>query len=56
MILPDGSPNHKAPALSKYKLDLGKKAEVAILGQPVLTAPTQHQTIEVKQENAKVVN
>ena len=56
MTLPDGTPNHKSPALSKYKLDLGKKAEVAILGQPVPTAPAQQQPVEVKQEHAKVVS
>jgi hypothetical protein len=28
----DGTPNHKAPALAKYKQDLAKKAELAILG------------------------
>lgn len=32
MLNADGSPNHKAPALSKYKQDLAKKAELAILG------------------------
>ena len=31
MYQTDGTPNHKAPQLSKYKLDLAKKAELAIL-------------------------
>lgn len=31
MMLPDGTPNHKAPQLAKYKQDLAKKAENEIL-------------------------
>ena len=57
MMLPDGSPNHKAPALSKYKLDLAKKAEVAILGQPQAASAPSSQPVEVKQtEQTKIVN
>ena len=31
MLLPDGSPNHKAPQLAKYKQDLARKSEIEIL-------------------------
>jgi hypothetical protein len=31
MYQADGTPNHKAPQLSKYKQDLAKKAENVIL-------------------------
>lgn len=30
MMMPDGTPNHKAPALAKYKQDLLRKVEQAI--------------------------
>ena len=33
MLAPDGTPNHKAPQLAKYKQDLAKKAETEILAQ-----------------------
>jgi hypothetical protein len=32
MIQADGTPNHKAPQLAKYKQDLARKAEQEILG------------------------
>lgn len=32
MIKADGTPNHLAAQLAKYKQDLAKKAEVAIVG------------------------
>jgi hypothetical protein len=31
MVQADGTPNHKAPQLAKYKQDLAKKAEQEIL-------------------------
>jgi len=46
MLLPDGTPNHKAPQLSKYKQDLAKRAETEILGH----APIQNNiAVETKQ-------
>jgi len=32
MLNADGTPNHKAPQLAKYKQELAKRAEVAIVG------------------------
>lgn len=40
MVKPDGKPNHEAPALSKYKMDLAKKAEMAILGSITSQGPS----------------
>jgi hypothetical protein len=37
----DGKPNHKHPALAKYKQDLNKKAEQALpKSEPVITSTT----------------
>jgi hypothetical protein len=37
-MVADGKPNHKAPALQKYKADLARRAEIAIgLSNPIST-------------------
>ena len=46
----DGKPNHKAPALSKYKSDLLKKVEQAIGSQQLQSQSSATFTISEKKE------
>jgi hypothetical protein len=47
MMGSDGVPNHKAPALAKYKADLNRRAEAAIGMEPqVFSQPAAQSTVQ----------
>lgn len=46
MMQADGTPNHKAPQLSKYKQDLAKKAEMEILANANIQVSNTFQQTE----------
>ena len=53
MMQADGTPNHKAPQLSKYKQDLAKKAEMEILANANIQVSNTFQQTESSKPISK---
>lgn len=53
MMQADGTPNHKAPHLSKYKQDLAKKAEMEILANANIQVSNTFQQTESSKPISK---